>query len=264
MVKYLKDFARAHLKTFHEAGPAAAPPQVRPRSATISQTLRADLGDPAPRHPLLQWSFGMNAIVVGMVGIGVCSTVLATMWLRPRPITPLPVYATLPEFSLIDHRGARVDRAALTGTVSIADFIFTRCAGQCPLMSAQMAKLRNTFRDERRIQFVSFSVDPAYDTPERLAAYARTYDAQGGLWRFVTDAPHPLAGDDAMTSVATLAREGFRLPVDSTGTPEEPVTHSLRLVLIDRAARIRGFYDATDTTAMTRLQVDARRLACEP
>jgi protein SCO1/2 len=185
-----------------------------------------------------------------------------------RPSSPLPSYGRLPDFSLMDHHDQPLSRATLAGSVWIADFIFTRCAGQCPLMSAQMARLSEALQDVPEVRFISFSVDPAHDTPERLADYASSYGAGGDRWRFVTEAPRAgeagaMAGGGGSTSIARLARQGFRLGVSADGTEEEPITHSVRLVLIDQHGSIRGYYDATEAQAVAQLQADARRLARE-
>ena len=163
----------------------------------------------------------------------------------------LPDYGALPAFALINQDGAPVTRETLDGSVWIADFIFTRCAGQCPLMSAQMSQLQAALAGLPGTQLVSFTVDPAYDTPERLAAYATRYGAAPSRWQWLT-------GD--ADAVRRLAQQGFRLGVSDEGSAKEPITHSVRLVLVDRQAHIRGYYDATDPDAMVRLRADVTRL----
>ena len=187
-------------------------------------------------------------LLLGFVGIasGLGGLAMARQ-LEPR----LPTYGELPEFSLTDQARQPVTRRTLLGSVWIADFIFTRCAGQCPLMSDEMAGLRTAFRRHPALHLVSFSVDPAHDTPEVLSAYAARYTAERTRWRFVT-------GEEQV--LVDLARHGFRLGVDAHGTQTEPITHSTRFILIDRHARIRGYYDATDRAAIERLRRDAARL----
>jgi protein SCO1/2 len=160
----------------------------------------------------------------------------------------------VPAFALIDQEAQPISQERLAGSVWIADFIFTRCAGQCPLMSARMTALARVFADAPAIRLVSFSVDPAYDTPEVLARYASHHAGASDRWQFVTGDPE---------AIRRVAREGFHLGVSEEGIVEEPITHSVRLVLIDRQARIRGYYDATDREAMRRLEPDARRLLRE-
>jgi len=196
-------------------------------------------------------------LIVFVLGVGLFSTLLGASRMTPHHSPArLANHGPLPDFSLIDQGGEPVNLSRLKGSVWIANFIFTRCAGQCPLMSAQMATLYEALRDVPSIQFISFSVDPSYDTPERLASYARSYGVHDERWRFVTEA-------DTTTSIAQLAQQGFRLGVSADGTQEEPITHSVRLVLVDSHGSIRGYYDATDAQAMAHLHTDARRLARE-
>ena len=167
-----------------------------------------------------------------------------------RTVTPLPDYGPLPEFSLTDQQDRPVRLADLQGTVWVADFIFTRCAGQCPMMTAHMAELQRQFARSPHLRLVSFTVDPAHDTPGVLADYAR-HSGAGERWQFLTGEAE---------AVAALAQRGFRLGLSDEGSPQEPITHSVRLVLMDRQGRLRGYYDATDAEAMRQLSRDIRRL----
>ena len=170
---------------------------------------------------------------------------------RQVPAAGLPDLGAVPAFTLIDHESRPFTRPSLQGSVWIIDFIFTRCAGQCPMLSQRMAALQARLAATPGIRFASISVDPAYDTPAQLRAYAEQYQA-GERWVFLTGSE---------PDVFTLSRDGFHLGVGKDGTPEEPVTHSVRLVLLDRAARIRGYYSADEPEAMRRVEADARRLA---
>lgn len=154
----------------------------------------------------------------------------------------LPAFSAVPAFALRDAAGRVFSLRDLEGRVWIADFIFTRCAGQCPILSSQMSALTGRLPG---VDFVSFSVDPEYDTPERLAEYARRYDAPE-RWRFLT-------GDAAETSRVTTAL--------GMGALGDPMMHSSSLVLVDARGRVRGYYDAKDPDAQERLVEDARALA---
>jgi len=191
----------------------------------------------------------MFLLVLGSTGL----LGLAFRGMHPRrAMTTLQDGGPLPVFSFTDQEGHRIRRADLLGSVWIADFIFTRCAGQCPLMSAQMATLQNTFDPVPGVQFVSFTVDPLHDTPTVLRTYAEHYGARNTRWHFLT-------GDHA--AIVTLAQDGFHLGVAEGGSSQEPITHSIRLVLIDQRGHVRGYYDATEAEAMHRLIRDARQLS---
>ena len=159
----------------------------------------------------------------------------------------------VPEFVATAETGTTVRRADLGGTVFIADFIFTTCTGICPGMTAKMKSLAEELRDEPRIRFVSFTVDPDQDTPEVLLRYARQHGADPARWSFLRI---------EKAGLRRLAREGFKLAVEDGGAgAAEPILHSTRFVLVDAAGAIRGYYDSDEPGAMAALASDARRLA---
>lgn len=165
-----------------------------------------------------------------------------------KPI-PLPVHGAVPDFTLVDQAGRPFTGTSLRGRVWIADFIFTSCAGACPVMTGRMTGLQKELPPE--IHLVSVTVDPARDTPPVLARYAAQHNADPARWHFLT-------GPAAV--LHPLIQQGFRLSFAEGGSREEPITHSQRFVLVDRAGQIRGYYDSTDPDALKRLDQDARSL----
>jgi protein SCO1/2 len=162
----------------------------------------------------------------------------------------LPDYSAVPDFTLTERSNRAVTRGDLMGKVWIADFIFTHCAGICPTMSTNMAKLQAGLPKD--IRLVSFSVDPYNDTPEVLREYATRYNADPDRWLFLTGEPE---------AVQKLSIGGFKLALDpSGGTETEPITHSSRFVLVDREGHIRGYYGTEDAGALGRLFADAKKL----
>lgn len=159
---------------------------------------------------------------------------------------PLPILGTIPAFELTDSRGIPTGLADLEGHVWIADFIFTTCAGPCPIMSTNMASVHRDFIDENDLRLVSFTVNPDYDTPEILEAYAQRYNAQTDRWHFLTG---------AYEDIQSLVANGFKM-----GDMEEIVFHSTRFALVDREAQIRGYYIGTEVEEMDQLRKDLERL----
>ena len=156
----------------------------------------------------------------------------------------------VPDFSLTDQTDKTVTLQELKGRVWVADFIFTNCAGTCPVMTDKMRKLQEGLPAE--IRLVSFSVDPARDTPKALAAYAAEHGASRDRWLFLTGEKHALY---------ELCMNGFKLPLDiQGGTPREPIAHSTRFVLVDKQGEIRGYYDGTEDEELKRLASDAKKL----
>ncbi len=162
----------------------------------------------------------------------------------------LPSYAVVPDFTLTDQTGAPFNSAsALHGDVWIANFIFTNCAGPCPRMSSQMHQVQTALAGSDGVRLVSFTVDPARDTPEVLAAYAQRFQAQPGIWYFLTGPRETLHH---------LSRDVFTL-----GDVNGNLDHSTRFVLVDRASRVRGFYLTSEADAIPRLVADAKSLLRE-
>ena len=117
-------------------------------------------------------------------------------------------------------------------------------------MSSNMEKLQQIL--PREIRLVSFSVDPYNDTPETLTEYAKRYNADPERWLFLTGDPD---------AIQKLSVGGFKLALDpSSGTETEPITHSSRFALVDRAGHIRGYYGTEDPGALDRLVTDAKSL----
>ena len=159
---------------------------------------------------------------------------------------PLPVFGEVPQFELTSQQGKKFDRSQLDGHVWVADFIFTNCESSCPRMSSKMHQLQTA--TDGGVHLVSFSVDPARDTPAALTEYGRKYAADSSRWTFLTGDPKVL---DA------LDHDAFKLG-------NLNMDHSTRFVLIDKKGRVRGYYGLFDGDPVAKLSKDAARLEAEP
>ena len=180
--------------------------------------------------------------------LGLCVFLLAATACKSGP--ELARFYPVPDFSLTDQSDRNITLTDLKGQVWVADFIFTNCAGACPMMTDKMRKLQDALPAE--VRMVSITVDPSRDTPKALAAYAAERGATPDRWLFLT-------GDKQ--ALHDLCIKGFKLPLDETGgTAAEPIAHSTRFVLVDQQGDIRGYYDATDEEALNQLAGDAKSL----
>ena len=161
---------------------------------------------------------------------------------------PLPVLGEIPQFQLTDQQGQSFQSASLGQHVWIADFIYTNCEGPCPRMSSRMRAMQNKLAPE--VRFVSFTVDPARDTPGQLSEYGKKFGADNSRWTFLT-------GD--ATTLNSLDRDAFKL-----GTLGAEMDHSTRFVLIDKKGRVRGYYGLADDALLNHIADDAERLEKEP
>lgn len=177
--------------------------------------------------------------------------------LRFEPDPP-PVAGQLPEWRLVDQHNDAFGSAGLAGDVYVASFLFTRCPAVCPRLTASLRQLELRYREEgvRGVRLVSFSVDPEYDTPERLRAYAQSRGLDGERWSLVT-------GDGK--EVRSLVEDGFGQPMGERLTlwgGAIDVAHTTRLVLVDQGGRIRGDY-GSDRAGLDEIFHRARQVLAE-
>jgi protein SCO1/2 len=186
------------------------------------------------------------------------SVAIALVLASCEPVENVPVWATLPEFVLIDQDSQPYGTEQLRGKAWIADFVFTQCPSRCPMLTREMARIQTDLRGKGwdDVQLVSISVDPENDTPEILAAYAAKHGAQTGSWQFLTG---------ERDEIWSLSVDGFQLPIANTENGlEGPILHSNKFVLTDRQGRIRGYYDALEEPARSKLFRDLEIVRAEP
>lgn len=94
----------------------------------------------------------------------------------------------VPPVTLIDMNGRAVKLAevlSFKGPVFL-QFIFTTCGTVCPVMTATLEAVQKRLgREAKNVRMVGISIDPEEDTPERLRAYAKEFNA-GPQWLFLT------------------------------------------------------------------------------
>jgi cytochrome oxidase Cu insertion factor (SCO1/SenC/PrrC family) len=192
--------------------------------------------------------FLISMVLIVVIGIFLYNKIADSSG-EPREI---PVIQQVPSFSLINQNGEVVALQLLRDTYWIANFIFTSCAGTCPVMTFQMGELQGAIEPTLPVRFVSFSVDPERDTPEVLFEYGERNGADHSRWFFLTG---------NRDEIYSLARSGFLLSVDADGgNASEPILHSQRFVLVDTEGFIRGYYNGFDDTEIEELRLDIEYL----
>lgn len=173
------------------------------------------------------------AIVIGLVAIPMSRS--CTRFEPPPPA----IVSSLPAFSLIAAAdGEPFGTEQLQGKVWIAGFVFTSCPTTCPAVTRQMHQLQERFAEASvPVDLVTFSVDPEYDTPQVLRAYASKYKAAPGRWHFLT----------AKSTVAMerVVVDGFRTAMGDKKAVDGgmfDIAHTTKLALVDWDGNIRGYY----------------------
>jgi len=207
-------------------------------------------------------------LLVGILGLAVSLTLLFT--LRSRTATSgsgtrsvlaaeadsSEAFAVVKPFQLTERSGAEVTLDTLKGRPWIASFVFTRCSGPCPRVSASMKKVQALTKGTE-VRLVTFSVDPLHDTPEVMREYALRFDAETDRWLFLTGTPEALRD---------VSFQSFQLPFerDESQPVGQLVTHKTLLTVVDRAGVIRGYYDGESDEGVAQAAARAQFLSSAP
>ncbi|MDJ0827953.1 MAG: SCO family protein [Rhodobacter sp.] len=142
--------------------------------------------------------------------------------------------AVVPDFSFTNQNGETITNEDYAGKVYVAEFFFTTCPSICPIMNRNMVKIQNSFFGNPNFGVASFTINPEYDTPEILKAYAENYGVTNPNW-------HMMTGDKS--EIYQLANVGFNLYVGEAPEVEGGFEHSGFFALIDQEGKIRSRYD---------------------
>jgi len=166
----------------------------------------------------------------------------------------LPRLFAVPDAALVDEMNRPVQLASNRGYVTVYDFIFTNCAGTCPMMTSTMRRLTQKVDKDAKVRFVSISVDPRRDTPAVLHAYATKF-RNDARWSFLTgDAP----------TITHLSVDGFKLAAGTGGaTPDESILHSSKFAIADKDGFIREYYGAINDDAVEHVAATVKDLVKE-
>jgi protein SCO1/2 len=205
-----------------------------------------------------QWSLGLGLILTTLLlGLAfVSARLLQRARLRQAP---LAILGQIHGFSLTNQAGQPVTLTNLLGRVWIADVIFTRCQSSCENLTRRLAALQGRLPAPDRVQLVSLTADPEYDTPAVLTKYGQNHAARPERWQFLTG---------SKKEIYRLAIEDLKFTVvDKTQEPREPLEemflHSTLLVLVDRQGRVRGYFPGTEPSGADQTLAGAQRLLRE-
>lgn len=100
-------------------------------------------------------------------------------------------------------------------------------------MSQNMAELADEFKDDE-VVFVSISINPFYDTPERLLSYQKKYLADSHSWFLLTG---------EREEIYALAEKGFFMIAQENEAAPGGFEHSGLFALIDSEGYFRSSKD---------------------
>ncbi len=163
----------------------------------------------------------------------------------PRGEAPPPGHK-VQHFTLTERSGRSFNTESLRGQVWVASFFFTSCPGACLKLNNSISAMQSDLLADGAT-LVSITVDPERDTLPELVKYADHYHADADRWLFLTG---------TMSDIQRAAEQGFQVSVAR-------VTHSDRLIVVDRHGVVRGTYRGTDDNQVSLLKRKVRELSEE-
>jgi protein SCO1/2 len=125
-----------------------------------------------------------------------------------------------------DQAGRERTLASLGGRPQVIAMVYTRCAHTCPRILIELKRVEARLRPDERAGFTLVSLDPARDTPERLAQYAADVRLDSARWTLLTA--------DENTVRETAAILGIRYRPESTGE----YSHANAYLVLDSEGRV--------------------------
>ena len=174
----------------------------------------------------------------------------------------------IPDFSFINQNNEVVINDSFKGNIYITNFFFTSCPTICPVMTKNMAYVQDKLSVYPDIKFLSHTVDPFNDTPERMLNYVndlknKNVNISLSNWDFVT------GNKDELYTIA----QSYFVNVSMDSLAPGGFLHSEYFVLIDKEGRVRsgidknnnvvGVYDGTNDAQMKDLVNDVNVLMAE-
>jgi len=152
----------------------------------------------------------------------------------------IPVIKALNDFTLDNIDGTKYTFSESAGKVRLVEFIFTNCPDICPATTYNMSQLQEQLKEKNlfgdKVEFVTITFDPEFDTAEVLQAYAEKFHADQSGWKF-------LRGDDKAIEAVTkdFGMAVMKLPDENSPTGYS-ITHTARMFLVDPDGNMRQAY----------------------
>jgi len=169
---------------------------------------------------------------------------------------PDTIYHQVRDFKLINQNGDTLSWKNYQGKLVVLNVFFTKGNSHgSAFANKAMKAFEATYANNKAVNFIGITIDPIHDTQEVLSMYAEEMGATAGKWDMLT-------GDSVQ--VYDLVNNG--LIIDAR---EESVRSGMRFVysnmfvLLDTQRRIRGYYEATNQEALSKLDDEIKVLLAE-
>jgi len=164
------------------------------------------------------------------------------------------VYHTIPDFSFVNQDSCIITNKTYVGKIYVADFFFTTCPTICPVMKKQLLRIYEKYKENPKVGILSHTIDPRHDSVLVLKEYANRLGIEGKMWDFVTG---------ERSKIYEIGEKSYYVTAGEDSTAAGGIIHSGAFILVDTKRRVRGIYDGTKDTDITKLIKDMEVLLNE-
>jgi protein SCO1 len=159
---------------------------------------------------------------------------------NPAAAKELKIGEQVPDFSLVDQNRQSVSLSQFSGKVVAITFVYTRCAlpNFCFRVSNSFRTLQKRFSGSMGSDLILLTItfDPAHDTPEVMAKYGKTWNADPKSWRLLTGEPTKVEEICNRFGISFWPDEGLMI-------------HSLHTFVIDRSGKLVANLEGNEYSA---------------
>jgi protein SCO1/2 len=183
--------------------------------------------------------------------VGIASLHIVKEMSLQRRTAPPPL-VTVGPWSLTSHDDKSFGSSELKGKIYIANFFFTRCPTICPKLMSDMKEVYKRF-DKRadQVHFVSFSVDPEFDTPQVLKEYREKSGISAPNWTLLTGSVEQV-GQVAVKQMKLHVGEKEKFGEADIADGLYEISHVGEILLFDQNGDLRGKFP-TDNASLAQL-----------
>lgn len=156
---------------------------------------------------------------------------------------------------LTDSEGKALTTAQLKGKFVLVSFFFSRCSGICPMVTANVKRMREQLSNRQNLVFLSITVDPEHDKPAELRQFRMRNKVPFSDWYFATGTKN---------EIYELARSVFQADVTVRGSKDvADFLHTESVYLLDTNLYLRGIYRTRGLPDMERLNRELGQVRTE-
>lgn len=190
------------------------------------------------------------------------AVVLALVVFWPPPASKSRATDALPSrqlaaFALTNQLGLVTTSEIAAGKLLVVNFIHTSCSISCLQVNHQMAEVQRLTETQPDVQLLSFTVDPASDTPSALAQFGAKFGTDPNRWQMLTG----LKAD-----LYALIESSFlvRAPAAQANLMPGGFEDTDRIAVVDRTGRVRRYFDGMRTETPAAIVAFLEELRSEP